>query len=162
MARFVQRNPRPRKSVLLIILNILIGIMLAVVVLCGIAFRINSRESYRYRKFDEQSSFYSIQRGRYADLVEDYYYYQGILGEIREGSEEAAALADYADAAFRYSAYEAALSGEQTALSEEGALRDRMQKQMKRMLTDRERAGIYAPEADRIDRMLQGTFQADE
>ena len=108
MARYVQRKgaKMPRKSVLLIVLNILIGIELAGILLILLTFRGTNNDTYYNRKFHDQYSYYSIERGDYAELVNDYYNDWGILGRIKSGSEEAAALADYADAAFYRNAYD--------------------------------------------------------
>ena len=155
MARYVQRKGAkgPRKSVLLIVLNILIGIELAGILLILLTFRGRNNNTYYNRKFDDQYSYYSIERGDYAELVNDYYNDWGILGRIKSGSEEAAALADYADAAFYKKAYDKTAAEDGAA--QDAAAAERAQKFAERMEKDREIMGIYLPEADKIDQKLR-------
>lgn len=159
MAKYVRRGgPKPRKSKLLIFLNILIGAALVIILIeAAVLIDQNNSGGYYNRQFEEGYSFRNIERGNYADIVEQYYSDWGVLGQVKAGSEEAAAVADYADAAFRLNAYErtdgedAAVpgaAGKDNAVSA-GKLRERMQ-------ADREKMGIYLPEADKIDRKLGG------
>jgi hypothetical protein len=86
---------------------------------------------------------YDIEKSRYAELVDDYHRYGGILGRVNKGSEEAAAVAEYADAAFRHSAYEYAGESEKAA---------RQKQRMDAAITS---MGLYTPEAAKIDNLLK-------
>ncbi len=152
MAKYKRKNTaKPRRSKLLTALNVMIGIALALVLMAVIATLSDNLGSYYNRKFDESYSYYSLQNGDYAQLVEDYYDNWGIFGEIKSGSEELAAVADYADAAFRLSACEREGTADGRSIVDDSiltGLRERMEK-------DREQMGVYLPEADKIDGMLR-------
>ena len=146
MARriYVSRAPRgPKKSKVIIFLNIVIGLLLAVLLIVLIARLSGSNNSYYTRIFGDGYEHYSIEKGEYAELIDEYERYGGILGRVNKGSEESAAVAEYADAAFRYNAYEYAGDSERAARQKQ-----RMDKAVSEL-------GLYAPEAAKIDKCLQ-------
>ena len=134
--RYVSRGPKePQKSKVLIFLNVVIGVLLALllIVFFGRLSELNS--NYHRREFGDGYEHYTIEDGRYR--------YGGILGRVNKGSEEAAAVAEYADAAFRHSAYEYAGESEKAA---------RQKQRMDAAITS---MGLYTPEAAKIDNLLK-------
>lgn len=141
--KYVSRAPRePKKSKVIIFLNFVIGMLLAVLLIVLFA-RLTGNDNYYKHIFGDGYEHYSIQRGDYAELIDEYERYGGILGSVNKGSEESAAVAEYADAAFRYNAYEYVGDTERAA------------RQKQRMENAADAMGIYTPEAAKIDKCLQ-------
>ncbi len=142
--RYVSRGPKePQKSKVLIFLNVVIGVLLALllIVFFGRLSELNS--NYHRREFGDGYEHYTIEDGRYSELIDEYARYGGILGRVNKGSEESAAVAEYADAAFRHSAYEYAGESEKAA---------RQKQRMDAAITS---MGLYTPEAAKIDNLLK-------
>ena len=99
MTRYKSTAPRkPKKSKVLIFLNIVIGILSAAVVFGLIGFFMSSGDNYYNRKFGDSSVSRDIENGEYADLLDMYYRDWGVLGMVNSGYEESAAVAKYAQA----------------------------------------------------------------
>lgn len=144
MTRFVSRAPRKRpKSKVLIFLNVIIGFLTALVIITAIGLFGSYRDNYYNRKFGDGYEHYYIEREDYAGLIYDYVNDGGVIGNINPGNEDVAAVAEYADAAFRFSAYEKAGDSERAARQKE-----RMEKAAAAM-------GIYEPEKAKIDSQLE-------
>jgi hypothetical protein len=142
--KYVSRAPRePKKSKVIIFLNFVIGLLLAVLLIVLIARLSGSNNSYYSRVFGDGYEHYSIEKGEYAELIDDYERYGGILGRVNKGHEDSAAVAEYADSAFRYNAYEYVGDTERAA------------RQKQRMEKAADAMGIYMPEAAKIDKCLQ-------
>ena len=142
--KYVSRAPRePKKSKVIIFLNFVIGLLLAVLLIVLIARLSGSNNSYYSRVFGDGYEHYSIEKGEYAELIDDYERYGGILGRVNKGHEDSAAVAEYADSAFRYNAYEYVGDTERAA------------RQKQRMENAVSSLGLYAPEAAKIDERLQ-------
>lgn len=143
MAKYISRAPKkPRRSKVIIFLNVLIGILTAAVVIAAVGYWNSNRNSYYDRKFGDSTTHYDVERGNYSDLVYEYNYDGGSIGMVNKGYEDLAAVAGYADAAFRHSAYEKA--GDAKAA---GTQKERMEKAASGM-------GIYSPEMSKIDSLL--------
>ena len=143
MARYISRAPKkPKRSKVIIFLNVLIGILTAAVIITAVGYWSSNRNSYYDRKFGDSTTHYNVERGEYSELVYDYNYDGGSIGMVNKGYEDLAAVAEYADAAFRHSAYEKA--GDAKAA---GTQKERMEKAASE-------AGIYSPEISKIDSLL--------
>ena len=143
MARYISRAPKkPKRSKVIIFLNVLIGILTAAVIITAVGYWSSNRNSYYDRKFGDSTTHYDVERGEYAELVYDYNYDGGSIGMVNKGYEDLAAVAEYADAAFRNSAYEKAGDAEAAKIQ-----RERMEKAASE-------AGIYSPELSKIDSLL--------
>ena len=143
MARYISRAPKkPKRSKVIIFLNVLIGILTAAVIITAVGYWSSNRNSYYDRKFGDSTTHYNVERGEYSELVYDYNYDGGSIGMVNKGYEDLAAVAEYADAAFRHSAYEKA--GDAKAVKIQ---RERMEKAASE-------AGIYSPELSKIDSLL--------
>ena len=143
MARYISRAPKkPKRSKVIIFLNVLIGILTAAVIITAVGYWSSNRNSYYDRKFGDSTTHYNVERGEYSELVYDYNYDGGSIGMVNKGYEDLAAVAEYADAAFRHSAYEKA--GDAKAA---GVQKERMEKAASG-------AGIYSPEMSKIDGLL--------
>jgi hypothetical protein len=143
MARYISRAPKkPKRSKVIIFLNVLIGILTAAVIITAVGYWSGNRNSYYDRKFGDSTTHYNVERGEYSELVYDYNYDGGSIGMVNKGYEDLAAVAEYADAAFRHSAYEKAGDAEVSKVQ-----RERMEKAASE-------AGIYSPEMSKIDSLL--------
>ena len=143
MARYISRAPKkPKRSKVIIFLNVLIGILTAAVIITAVGYWSSNRNSYYDRKFGDSTTHYNVERGEYSELVYDYNYDGGSIGMVNKGYEDLAAVAEYADAAFRNSAYEKAGDAEAAKTQ-----RERMEKAASE-------AGIYSPELSKIDSLL--------
>ena len=143
MARYISRAPKkPKRSKVIIFLNVLIGILTAAVIITAVGYWSSNRNSYYDRKFGDSTTHYNVERGEYSELVYDYNYDGGSIGMVNKGYEDLAAVAEYADAAFRNSAYEKAGDAETAEIQ-----RERMEKAASE-------AGIYSPELSKIDSLL--------
>ena len=143
MARYISRAPKkPKRSKVIIFLNVLIGILTAAVVITAVGYWNSNRNSYYDRKLGDTTTHYDVERGEYSDLVYEYYYDGGAIGMVNGGYEDIAAVAEYADAAFRHSAYEKTGDAEAAKIQ-----RERMEKAASK-------AGIYGPEMAKIDSLL--------
>lgn len=143
MARYISRAPKkPKRSKVIIFLNVLIGILTAAVIITAVGYWSSNRNSYYDRKFGDSTTHYNVERGEYSELVYDYNYDGGSIGMVNKGYEDLAAVAEYADAAFRNSAYEKAGDAEAAEIQ-----RERMEKAASE-------AGIYSPELSKIDSLL--------
>lgn len=143
MARYISRAPKkPKRSKVIIFLNVLIGILTAAVIITAVGYWSSNRNSYYDRKFGDSTTHYNVERGEYSELVYDYNYDGGSIGMVNKGYEDLAAVAEYADAAFRNSAYEKAGDAETAKIQ-----RERMEKAASE-------AGIYSPELSKIDSLL--------
>ena len=143
MARYISRAPKkPKRSKVIIFLNVLIGILTAAVIITAVGYWSSNRNSYYDRKFGDSTTHYNVERGEYSELVYDYNYDGGSIGMVNKGYEDLAAVAEYADAAFRHSAYEKASDAEAAKIQ-----RERMEKAASE-------AGIYSPELSKIDSLL--------
>ena len=143
MRRYVRTGPRkPKKSKVLIFLDIVIGILAAFIIFGMIGFISSRKDNYYNRRFGDTSTDYDLQNGNYSGLLDAYFSDYGIIGLVSDGSEEAAAVAEYADAAFRRNAY--LKDGD-----EESAAR-----QKARMEEAAANVGIYGPEIAKIDKIL--------
>lgn len=139
MARYISKAKRgPKKSKVIIFLNIVIGMLAALCLFMLIGFFTTDNSHYYDRGFDAYYISDYIHKGDYAPLLIDYYNDYGILGMVEEGSEEEAALAGYADAAFRYNAYLQAGDSERAAV------------QKARMDEAAKKVGIYELELSKI------------
>ena len=106
MARYISKaSKRPKKSKVILFLNIVIGMLAAFVIFFLIGFFTSGGDNYYSRKFGDSLSSNNIERGQYAQLVNEYNYNYGAIGSVNSGYEDAAAVAEYAAAAFRYKAY---------------------------------------------------------
>ena len=143
MARYISRAPKkPKRSKVIIFLNVLIGILTAAVIITAVGYWSSNRNSYYDRKFGDSTTHYNVERGEYSELVYDYNHDGGSIGMVNKGYEDLAAVAEYADAAFRNSAYEKAGDAEAAKIQ-----RERMEKAASE-------AGIYSPELSKIDSLL--------
>lgn len=143
MARYISTGPKkPKKSKVIIFLNMLIGLLTAAAVFIAAGYLSSNRDSYYNRNFGDSTTHYDIDRGNYADLVYEYQYDGGSIGRVNKGYEDIAAVAEYADSAFRCSAYEKAGDEKAAAL-----MKGRMEKAAAG-------AGIYSPELSKIDSLL--------
>ena len=143
MARYISRAPKkPKRSKVIIFLNVLIGILTAAVIITAVGYWSSNRNSYYDRKFGDSTTHYNVERGEYSELVYDYNYDGGSIGMVNKGYEDLAAVAEYADAAFRHSAYEKAGDAEAAEVQ-----RERMEKAASE-------AGIYSPDLSKIDSLL--------
>lgn len=143
MARYISKSKRgPKKSKVIIFLNIVIGLLAALCIFMLIGFFTTDNSHYYNRGFDAYYVSDYIHKGDYAPLLIGYYDDFGILGMVKEGSEEEAALARYADAAFRCKAYLQAGDSERAAV------------QKARMDEAAKEVGIYEPELAKIDSAL--------
>ena len=143
MARYISRKPKkPVRSKVIIFLNVLIGLLAAAVLIVAVGYWNGNRNSYYDRKFGDSTTHYNVERGEYSELVYEYNYDGGAIGMVNKGYEDLAAVAEYADAAFRHSAYEKA--GDAKAA---GTQKERMDKAASE-------AGIYSPEMSKIDSLL--------
>lgn len=143
MAKYISRAAKkPKKSKVIIFLNIVIGLLTAVLLITLVSFLSDINDTYYNRKFGDSLTSRYIERGDYADLVNEYLYDYGTIGMVNDGYEDAAAVAEYADAAFRYNAYEKA--GDTVRAAGQKA----------RMDDAAEKVGIYEPELSRIDDIL--------
>ena len=133
---------KPKKSKVLIFLNIVIGLLTAAVVFGLIGFFMSSRDNYYDRKFGDRSAARYIEDGKYADLLDTYYRDWGALGLVNSGYEEGAAVAKYAEAAFRESAYR--MNGDAKKADRQKAVMDEAASKV----------GIYEPETGRIREIL--------
>ena len=128
MTKYVSTAPKkPKKSKVLIFLNIVIGILTAAVIIRLVIFLLidSDRHGYYNRTFGDE-------------YIND----RGVIGMVNSEYEDAAAVAEYADAAFRYGAYMG--SGDA----------QRAQRQKERMDKAAEKVGIYGPELEKIDGRL--------
>ena len=106
MARYISKaSKKPKKSKVIIFLNIVIGMLTAFVIFFLIGFFSSGGNDYYSRKFGDSLTSYSIERGQYAQLINEYNSDYGAIGSVNSGYEDAAAVAEYAAAAFRYKAY---------------------------------------------------------
>ena len=143
MTRYKSTAPRkPKKSEVLIFLNIVIGILSAAVVFGLIGFFMSSGDNYYNRKFGDSSVSRDIENGEYADLLDMYYRDWGVLGMVNSGYEESAAVAKYAQAALRESAYR--MEGDTERADRQKAIMDEAASEV----------GIYEPEISRISEIL--------
>jgi hypothetical protein len=126
----------------IIFLNIVIGMLTAFVIFFLIGFFSSGGNDYYSRKFGDSLTSYSIERGQYAQLINEYNSDYGAIGSVNSGYEDAAAVAEYAAAAFRYKAYLQSGDSERAAV------------QKQRMEKAAAEVGIYAPELTKIDRAL--------
>ena len=141
--RFVSRAPKkPKRSKVIIFLNVLIGILTAMLLFAVIGVLGDNRDSYYNRKFGDSSSGYALDRGDYADLLYTYEYDGGSIGRVNKGYEEVAAVAEYAKAAYRRGAYEKAGDTGKAAA------------QAQRMEKAAAGVGIYSPEPDKIEKLI--------
>ena len=127
MTKYVSTAPKkPKKSKVLIFLNIVIGILTAAVIIRLVIFLLidSDRHGYYNRTFGDMSAVYSLERSDYAELVDEYINDRGVI------------------AAFRYGAYMG--SGDA----------QRAQRQKERMDKAAEKVGIYGPELEKIDGRL--------
>lgn len=143
MARYISRAPKKlKRSKVIIFLNVIIGILTAAVLITAAGYWNSNRDSYYDRKFGDSTTHYDVEKGNYSELVYEYYYDSGAIGLVNKGYEDMAAVAAYADAAFRHSAYEK--TGDAKAA---GVQKERMEKAASE-------AGIYSPEMSKIDGLL--------
>ena len=133
---------KPKKSKVLIFLNIVIGLLTAAVVFGLIGFYMSSRDNYYDRKFGDTIASRYIENREYAQLLEMYYGDWGVLGLVNSDYEECAAVAKYAEAAFRESAYR--MDGDAGRADMQKAIMDAAASEV----------GIYEPEIGRISELL--------
>ena len=127
---------------MIIFLNIVIGMLTAFVIFFLIGFFSSGGNDYYSRKFGDSLTSTSIERGQYAQLINDYNHDYGAIGSVNSGYEDAAAVAEYAAAAFRYKAYLQSGDSERAAV------------QKQRMEKAAAEVGIYEPELTKIDSAL--------
>ena len=143
MRRRAKRTPgRRKKSKVLIFLDVVIGILTAFLIFGLIGFMASRSDNYYDRKFGGSTADYAIQREDYTGLLNDYYNDYGIIGLVTPGFEENAAVAEYADAAFRYGAY--LKNGEE----------ERAARQKARMEEAAGNAGIYEPQTEKSEEIM--------
>lgn len=144
MAKYISTAPKkPKKSKVIIFLNVLIAILTALVIIMLISYGTNNMNGYYNRKFGDNYEQHELRNGNYAGLIYDYYYNGGSIGRVDKGSEDLAAVAEYAEAAFRKSAYEKAGDTERANV------------QNSRMEKAAAASGIYSPEITKIDELLK-------
>ena len=74
MARYISRaQKKPKKSKVIIFLNIVIGILVAFIIMGLIGFVGSMGDNYYTREFGDTMTSYSIDDGDYADLLNEYY-----------------------------------------------------------------------------------------
>ena len=127
---------------MIIFLNIVIGMLTAFVIFFLIGFLSSGGNDYYSRKFGDSFTSSSIERGQYAQLINEYNSDYGAIGSVNSGYEDAAAVAEYAAAAFRYKAYLQSGDSERAAV------------QKQRMEKAAAEVGIYEPELSKIDSAL--------
>ena len=89
MARYISKAKRgPKKSKVIIFLNVVIGLLAAFCIFMLIGFFTTDNDHYYDRGFDAYYISYTIDKGDYAQLLGDYYRDYGILGMVESGSEE--------------------------------------------------------------------------
>ena len=143
MARYISKaSKKPKKSKVIIFLNIVIGMLTAFVIFFLIGFFSSGGNDYYSRKFGDSLTSYSIERGQYAQLINEYNSDYGAIGSVNSGYEDAAAVAEYAAAAFRYKAYLQSGDSERAVV------------QKQRMEKAAAEVGIYEPELSKIDSAL--------
>ena len=143
MARYISKaSKKPKKSKVIIFLNIVIGMLTAFVIFFLIGFLSSGGNDYYSRKFGDSLTSYSIERGQYAQLINEYNSDYGAIGSVNSGYEDAAAVAEYAAAAFRYKAYLQSGDSERAVV------------QKQRMEKAAAEVGIYEPELSKIDSAL--------
>ena len=143
MARYISKaSKKPKKSKVIIFLNIVIGMLTAFVIFFLIGFLSSGGDDYYSRKFGDSFTSSSIERGQYAQLINEYNSDYGAIGSVNSGYEDAAAVAEYAAAAFRYKAYLQSGDSERAAV------------QKQRMEKAAAEVGIYEPELSKIDSAL--------
>ena len=143
MARYISKaSKKPKKSKVIIFLNIVIGMLTAFVIFFLIGFLSSGGNDYYSRKFGDSFTSSSIERGQYAQLINDYNHDYGAIGSVNSGYEDAAAVAEYAAAAFRYKAYLQSGDSERAVV------------QKQRMEKAAAEVGIYEPELSKIDSAL--------
>lgn len=143
MARYISKaSKKPKKSKVIIFLNIVIGMLTAFVIFFLIGFLSSGGNDYYSRKFGDSFTSSSIERGQYAQLINEYNSDYGAIGSVNSGYEDAAAVAEYAAAAFRYKAYLQSGDSERAVV------------QKQRMEKAAAEVGIYAPELTKIDSAL--------
>ena len=135
------RRNSSRRPALVIILNILIGIFTVIFLGACFSFAKAHLEERGMNYFADKYIYREIERHEYADIVENYYYDHADILEVEPAYAEAAAIARYAEAAFRYSGY--------------AAMGDTAAAERQRVIMDRSRSEVstYLPELDRIDSM---------
>lgn len=136
------KAPKQKRSKVIIVLNVLIGILLAAVLITAIGYWTSNKDSYYEREFGDVSVRRDLEREIYPDILYEYYYCGGWTGRVSKGYEDVAAVVRYADAAFRHSAYENAGDSERAAAMK------------KRMDEAASAVGIYGPELEKIDGLL--------
>jgi len=143
MARYISKaSKKPKKSKVIIFLNIVIGMLTAFVIFFLIGFLSSGGNDYYSRKFGDSFTSSSIERGQYAQLINEYNSDYGAIGSVNSGYEDAAAVAEYAAAAFRYKAYLQSGDSERAVV------------QKQRMEKAAAEVGIYEPELSKIDSAL--------
>ena len=143
MARYISKaSKKPKKSKVIIFLNIVIGMLTAFVIFFLIGFFSSGGNDYYSRKFGDSFTSSSIERGQYAQLINEYNSDYGAIGSVNSGYEDAAAVAEYAAAAFRYKAYLQSGDSERAVV------------QKQRMEKAAAEVGIYEPELSKIDSAL--------
>ena len=141
--RYISKaSKKPKKSKVIIFLNIVIGMLTAFVIFFLIGFLSSGGNDYYSRKFGDSFTSSSIERGQYAQLINEYNSDYGAIGSVNSGYEDAAAVAEYAAAAFRYKAYLQSGDSERAAV------------QKQRMEKAAAEVGIYEPELSKIDSAL--------
>ena len=144
MARFISTAPKkPKRSKVIIFLNVIIAFLTVCVLIVLINYGGDNMNGYYNRKFGDNYEQHELRNGNYSGLIYDYYYNGGSIGRIDKGSEDLTAVAEYADAAFRKSAYENAGDTEKANV------------QSSRMEKAEAGAGIYSPEISKIDELLK-------
>ena len=81
MARYISKaSKKPKKSKVIIFLNIVIGMLTAFVIFFLIGFFSSGGNDYYSRKFGDSLTSYSIERGQYAQLINEYNSDYGAIG----------------------------------------------------------------------------------
>ena len=89
MARYISKAKRgPKKSKVIIFLNVVIGLLAAFCIFMLIGFFTTDNDHYYDRGFDAYYISYTIDKGDYAQLLGDYYRDYGILGMVESGSRD--------------------------------------------------------------------------
>ena len=133
------RRTGHRRSALVVILNIVIGILTVVFLIACVTFARAHLAERGMNYFADKYVFREIERHEYGTLVENYYYDHADILEVDPAYSEAAAVARYAEAAFRYSGYIA--MGDTAAADAQSAIMEQARGEI----------STYLPELEIID-----------
>ena len=86
MARYISRAPKkPKRSKVIIFLNVIIGILTAAVLITAAGYWNSNRDSYYDRKFGDSTTHYDVEKGNYSELENEEHYDSGAIGLVNKG-----------------------------------------------------------------------------